>query len=202
MPHWKLERSIEGIVVGVDEAGCAPLAGPVVAAAVQLDRKLPPTLARSIDDSKKLSAQTRESIFAALPGYAQIGVGEASVEEIEQINILRAAHLAMRRAVERLAVLPALILVDGNRLPGFAFPTRCVVGGDGISLSIAAASIIAKVTRDRAMAALAERFPGYGWERNAGYPTPEHLAALRRLGVTAMHRRTFRPVSEVMTTTY
>ena len=202
MPHWKLERSIEGIVVGVDEAGCAPLAGPVVAAAVLLDRKLPRTLARSIDDSKKLSAQTRESIFAALPGHAQIGVGEASVEEIEQINILRAAHLAMRRAVERLAVLPALILVDGNRLPGFAFPTQCVVGGDGISLSIAAASIIAKVTRDRAMAALAERFPGYGWERNAGYPTPEHLAALRQLGVTAMHRRTFRPVSEVMTTRY
>ena len=172
MPHWKLERSIEGIVVGVDEVGCAPLAGPVVAAAVLLDPKLPRRL------------------------------GEASVDEIEQFNILRAAQLAMRRAVEALGLTPALIIVDGNRLPGFSFPTRCVVGGDGISLSIAAASIIAKVTRDRMMKALAESFPGYGWERNVGYPTAEHRAALRRLGLTPHHRRTFRAVYEVLATTY
>jgi ribonuclease HII len=202
MPHWKIERSVEGIVVGVDEAGCAPLAGPVVAAAVLLDRKTPSHLTRRIDDSKKLTAEAREEIFACLPDHARIGVGRSSVEEIDSLNILRAAQLAMRRAVAALGIAPALIIVDGNRLPGFDFPTRCVVGGDGISLSIAAASIVAKVTRDREMRALAERFPGYGWERNAGYPTPEHKAALRRLGVTAEHRRTFRPVSELLATTY
>ena len=202
MPNWKLERSVEGIVVGVDEAGCSPLAGPVVAAAVVLDRKLPVRLARRIDDSKKLPAEEREEIFARLPDHAQIGVGQASVEEIEQINILRAAQLAMRRAVDSLGVTPALIIVDGNRLPGFSFPTRCVVGGDGISLSIAAASIVAKVTRDREMKSLAESFPGYGWEHNVGYPTPEHRAAIQRLGLTPHHRRTFRAVYEVIATNY
>ena len=202
MPHWKLERSVEGIVIGVDEAGCAPLAGPVVAAAVVLDRKIPRRLARRIDDSKKLPAEEREEIFARLPEHAQIGVGQASVEEIEQINILRAAQLAMRRAVDSLGVTPALIIVDGNRLPGFSFPTRCVVGGDGISLSIAAASIVAKVTRDREMKSLAESFPGYGWEHNVGYPTPEHRAAIQRLGLTPHHRRTFRAVYEVIATNY
>ena len=202
MPHWKLERSVEGIVIGVDEAGCAPLAGPVVAAAVVLDRKIPRRLARRIDDSKKLPAEEREAIFARLPDYAQIGVGQASVEEIEQINILRAAQLAMRRAVDSLGVTPALIIVDGNRLPGFSFPTRCVVGGDGISLSIAAASIVAKVTRDREMKSLAESFPGYGWEHNVGYPTAEHRAAIQRLGLTPHHRRTFRAVYEVIATNY
>jgi ribonuclease HII len=205
MPHWKLERSVEGIVIGVDEAGCAPLAGPVVAAAVVLDRKIPRRLARRIDDSKKVPAEEREEIFARLPDHAQIGVGEASVEEIEQLNILRAAHLAMRRAVDGLAALgvaPSLIIVDGNRLPGFGFPTRCVVGGDGISLSIAAASIVAKVTRDRGMRSLAESFPGYGWEHNVGYPTPEHRAAIQRLGLTPHHRRTFRAVYEVIATNY
>jgi ribonuclease HII len=205
VPNWKLERSVEGIVVGVDEVGCAPLAGPVVAAAVALDRNLPRRLARRIDDSKKLPAEEREEIFARLPGHAQIGVGQASVEEIEQMNILRAAQLAMRRAVDALGALgvaPALIIVDGNRLPGFGFPTQCVVGGDGISLSIAAASIVAKVTRDRAMKALAESYPGYGWERNVGYPTAEHRAALLRLGLTPHHRRTFRAVCEVIATSY
>jgi len=202
MPHWKLERSIEGIVVGVDEVGCAPLAGPVVAAAVLLEPTLPRRLARRIDDSKKLPAEEREEIFARLPAHAKFGVGEASVDEIEQFNILRAAQLAMRRAVEALGLVPALIIVDGNRQPGFSFPTKCVVGGDGISLSIAAASIIAKVTRDRMMKVLAESFPGYGWERNVGYPTPEHRAALKRLGLTPHHRRTFRAVYEVLATTY
>src|SRR5262249_55264996 len=202
MPTWRIERTVEGIVIGVDEAGCAPLAGPVFAAAVVLDRRLPVRLARRIDDSKKLPAEEREAIFARLPDHAQIGVGEASVDEIEQINILRAAQLAMRRAVDALGVAPALIIVDGNRLPGFSFPTQCVVGGDGISLSIGAASIVAKVTRDRAMKSLAETYPGYGWEHNVGYPTPEHRAAIRRLGLTPHHRRTFRAVYEVIATTY
>ena len=194
MPHWKLERSIEGIVVGVDEVGCAPLAGPVVAAAVLLDPKLPRRLARRIDDSKKLPLEEREEIFARLPEHAKFGVGEASVDEIEQFNILRAAQLAMRRAVEALGLTPALIIVDGNRLPGFSFPTRCVVGGDGISLSIAAASIIAKVTRDRLMSALAQDCPGYGFEQHKGYAVPEHLEALDRLGPSAHHRSLFAPV--------
>ncbi len=201
MPGWRFERSVEGIVVGVDEVGCAPLAGPVLAAAVLLDRKLPRRLARRIDDSKKLRAEEREAIFARLPDYAQFAIGQASVEEIDRLNIQKAALLAMRRAVEALGLAPTLIIVDGNRLPGFDHPTRCIVGGDGISLSIAAASIIAKVTRDRAMAELSARFPGYGWERNAGYGTPEHRAAMRRLGLTAEHRRTFRPVYELLPTT-
>jgi ribonuclease HII len=202
MPTWRIERSVEGIVIGVDEAGCAPLAGPVFAAAVVLDRKLPVRLARRIDDSKKLPADEREAIFARLPNHAQIGVGQASVAEIDEINILRAAQLAMRRAVDALGIAPALIIVDGNRLPGFSFPTQCVVGGDGISLSIAAASIVAKVSRDREMKTLAEAYPGYGWERNAGYPTAEHRAALLRLGLTPHHRSTFRSVYEVIATTY
>jgi ribonuclease HII len=201
MPHWKIERSVEGIVVGVDEVGCAPLAGPVLAAAVLLDRKLPVRLVRRIDDSKKLPAEEREAIYARLADYAGYGIGMASVEEIDQLNILQARLVAMRRAVEALGISAALVLVDGNRKPELALPTRCVVGGDGISLSIAAASIIAKVTRDREMATLAESFPGYGWEHNAGYGTREHREAMRRLGITVQHRRTFRPVYELLSTT-
>jgi ribonuclease HII len=201
MPHWKIERSVEGIVVGVDEVGCAPLAGPVLAAAVLLDRKLPVRLARRIDDSKKLPAEERAAIFARLADYAGYGIGRASVEEIDELNILQARLLAMRRAVEALGIAAALVIVDGNRKPEIALPVRCVVGGDGISLSIAAASIIAKVTRDREMAVLAESFPGYGWEHNAGYGTAEHRAAMRRLGITVQHRRTFRPVYELLSTT-
>jgi ribonuclease HII len=201
MPDSKIERSVEGIVVGVDEAGCAPLAGGVLAAAIRLDLKLPRRLARAIDDSKKLTAEEREAIFAQLPDYAQFAVGRASVAEIEEINILQAALLAMRRAVAALGLDPVLVLVDGNRDPKLEHPTRLIIGGDGICLSIAAASIVAKVTRDREMAALALSYPGYGWERNAGYGTPEHRAAMRQLGITAEHRRTFRPVYELLATT-
>ena len=200
MPHWKIERSVEGVVVGVDEVGCAPLAGPVLAAAVLLDQRLPRRLARRIDDSKKLPAEEREDIFARLADYARYGIGSASVEEIDQLNILQARLLAMRRAVEALGVEAALVIVDGNRVPELALPARCVVGGDGISLSIAAASIIAKVTRDREMVALAQGFPGYGWERNVGYPTREHREAIRRLGITIHHRRTFGLISELLAT--
>ena len=200
MPDSKIERSVAGIVIGVDEVGRGPLAGPVVAAALVFDPGVPRRLARRIDDSKRLDAEEREELFVLIPKHARFAVGSASVEEIDSLNILRAAHLAMHRAVAALALAPALVVVDGDQDPGLPHPTRCIVGGDGICLSIAAASIMAKVTRDRAMAELALQHPGYGWERNAGYGTPEHLAALRRLGATPMHRRTFRPVSEVLAT--
>jgi ribonuclease HII len=202
MPDSRIERSVAGLVVGVDEVGRGPLAGPVVAAAVVLDPRLPRSLACRIDDSKRLAPGERRALFALLSAHARFAVGSASVAEIETLNILKASHLAMARAVAALGIEPALIIVDGDRDPGLPYPTRCIVGGDGISLSIAAASILAKVTRDRAMTALGWRHPGYGWERNAGYGTPEHLAALRRLGLTPEHRRTFRPISEVLATTY
>ena len=200
MPDLSLERACpHSPVAGIDEAGRGPLAGPVVAAAVILDeRSLPAELAERIDDSKAVDADERAELFALLPLYCLIGVGEASVAEIDRFNILRASLLAMRRAVERLPVAPAIALVDGNQPPDLACPVRAVVGGDGISLSIAAASIIAKVTRDRRMAQLARAHPGYGWETNAGYGTPEHLQGLVRLGVTPHHRRSFRPVSELL----
>ena len=202
MPDSRIERSVAGPVVGVDEVGRGPLAGPVVAAAVVLNPKLPRSLARRIDDSKRLTPAERLAVYALLPAYASFAIGSASVAEIDSLNILRASHLAMSRAVAALGFEPTLVIVDGNRDPGLPHPTRCIVGGDGICLSIAAASIVAKVTRDRAMTALAWRHPGYGWERNAGYGTAEHVAALGRLGVTLEHRRTFRPVSEVLATSY
>jgi ribonuclease HII len=137
-----------------------------------------------------------------LPLYALIGVGEASVEEIDALNILQATLLAMRRAVERLPVRPAVALVDGNKPPDLRCQVRTVVAGDSLSLSIAAASIVAKVTRDRVMTELARAHPGYGWEHNAGYGTAEHHQGIVRLGVTAHHRRSFRPISEVLNLTH
>jgi len=204
MPDFSLERACgKSPVAGIDEAGRGPLAGPVVAAAVILDeRTLPEYLARRIDDSKAVARNERAELFALLPLYALIGVGEASVEEIDAMNILRATLLAMRRAVERLPAKPAVALVDGNAPPALDCPVRTVVAGDGLSLSIAAASIVAKVTRDRLMAELARAHPGYGWEHNAGYGTPEHHQGIVRLGVTAHHRRSFRPISEVLSISY
>ena len=166
MPNFALESAAGGRVAGVDEVGRGPLAGPVVAAAVVLSRRIPPALVGLLDDSKKLSPLQRETAFAALSaaraaGLAEIGVGAASVTEITRINILQASLLAMRRAVARLPAPPDLALVDGNRPPALACPVRCVVGGDGLCLSIAAASIVAKVVRDRGMARLALRYPGY-----------------------------------------
>ena len=199
MPNFALERSLGGRVAGVDEAGRGPLAGPVVAAAVVFPRGVPRRLASLLDDSKKLTAEQRETAFLALhaSGAAEIAVGAASVAEIVRINILRASLLAMRRAVARLAQPPAWALVDGNQPPDLPCQTRCVVGGDGRSLSIAAASIVAKVLRDRAMARLAVRFPGYGWESNAGYATIAHRAALLQLGATVHHRSTFGSVRQL-----
>lgn len=169
------------------------MAGPVVAAAVVFPAGVPPALAALLDDSKKLSAARREAAYAALlacPG-AEIGVGAASVAEILRLNILGASLLAMRRAVSRLPMAPGLALIDGNRPPRLECPSQCVVGGDGKSLSIAAASIVAKVIRDRAMVLLAVRYPAYGWDGNAGYPTAAHRAVLARLGATPHHRPGF-----------
>jgi ribonuclease HII len=178
-------------LAGVDEAGCAPLAGPVVAAAVVLDRTKFP---RGIDDSKALPARDRESICARLHKVAKVGVGIATVEEIDRLNIYWARMLAMSRAVEALGFDPAWILVDGNRCPRWERPSRAIVAGDAKCRSIAAASIVAKVTRDRIMADYAREHPGYGWETNKGYPTPEHFRGLDALGPTPLHRKNFGPV--------
>ena len=186
-------------VAGVDEAGRGPLAGPVVAASVLFAHGVPAPLAVLIDDSKKLSAASREAAFLALrrcPGV-EIGIGAASVAEIGRLNILHASLLAMRRAVARLPGAPDLVLVDGNQLPRLPCPAQCVVGGDALCLSIAAASIVAKLVRDRLMIRLAARLPHYGWERNAGYATSAHRAALRLVGPSRHHRPGFGLVREL-----
>ncbi len=190
-PCFKLELPFPMPLAGVDEAGCAPLAGPVVAAAVVLDRTRFP---RGIDDSKKLPIEAREAIYGRLTKVAAIGVGIASVEEIDQLNIYWARMLAMSRAVEALGFEPAWVLVDGNATPRWERPSKAIVAGDAKCRSIAAASIIAKVTRDRIMADHARTYPGYGWETNRGYPTPEHIRALDLHGLTPLHRRSFAPV--------
>ena len=172
----------------MDEAGCAPLAGPVVAAACILDREKFP---RGIDDSKNLPIEKRESIYKRLVKCAAWGVGIATVEEIDSINIYWARMLAMTRAVEALGFEPAWVLVDGNATPRWQRPSKAIVDGDTKCRSIAAASIIAKVTRDRMMAEYAEAHPGYGWEHNRGYPTPDHRRAINVLGLTPLHRRSF-----------
>ena len=194
-PCFKLERDHPLPLAGVDEAGCAPLAGPVVAAAVVLDRERFP---RGIDDSKKLSLEAREAIHAKLMVQARCGVGICTVEEIDALNIYWARMLAMARAVEALGFDPAFVLVDGNRCPRWERPSRAIIAGDAKCRSIAAASIVAKVTRDRIMADYAEAHPGYGWERNRGYPTPDHRRALRELGPTPLHRKSFGLVREVL----
>jgi ribonuclease HII len=200
MPDFAIERRGRGLVCGIDEAGRGPLAGPVVAAAVILDpRRLPQALRAGLDDSKRLGGAEREECYRLLAdcaarGAARIAIGAAGVREIDLLNILRAALLAMTRAVAALGIRPDRALVDGNVAPPLPCAVETVIGGDGLSLSIAAASIVAKVRRDRIMRALAPRYPGYGWETNVGYPTPEHGAALRRLGITPHHRRSFAPV--------
>jgi ribonuclease HII len=181
-------------VVGVDEVGRGPLAGPVTACAVRLD---PGRIPRGLADSKTLSAPRREALFAEIIAVAEVSVAHASVEEIDSLNILYASHLAMERAVAALDADHALI--DGNLIPRrLACPATAIVKGDARCLSIAAASIVAKVTRDRIMVDLAQQHPGYGWEANAGYATKTHLAALRDLGVTPWHRRSFQPVHNIL----
>lgn len=192
-PTFDEERRHAFPVAGVDEAGRGPLAGPVVAAAVILD---PDCLPQGLADSKTLCRSRREEFHGTLLNCARIGVGRASVEEIDRINIFWAAMLAMERAVEALGAAPAMVLIDGNAQPRWARPTRTIVKGDAKCLSIAAASIVAKVTRDQEMERLASAHPVYGWERNKGYATAEHRAALCEYGPTPHHRRSFAPVAQ------
>ncbi|HJR56818.1 MAG TPA: ribonuclease HII [Rhizomicrobium sp.] len=204
MPHYRHEKrllaAIEGpeprFICGVDEAGRGPLAGPVVAAAVILQHGRIP---RGLNDSKQLTQDDREELFPRILDMAvAVGVGEASVGEIDLVNIRQATHLAMARAVRALPVPAHFALVDGNDAPALPCPCETLVGGDGISLSIAAASIVAKVTRDRMMVALHEEHPGYNWRSNKGYGTADHLAGLRTCGVTIHHRRSFSPVHNIL----
>jgi ribonuclease HII len=183
--------SLKGVrlIAGVDEVGRGPLAGPVVAAAVILPRPL-----RGLADSKTLCAAERERLAGLLRAQARIGVGAASVAEIDRINILQASLLAMRRAVLRLGCLPDLALIDGNQAPDLPCPVEAIVDGDALVPAISAASIVAKVTRDRLMRRLAARYPGYGWETNVGYATLAHREAIWQLGACCHHRRSFASV--------
>jgi ribonuclease HII len=195
-PDLSLEAACGArLVAGVDEVGRGPWAGPVLAAAVILDWDRVPD---GLDDSKKLTRIRRETLTRQIREAAHIGFGIVEVEDIDRLNILEASMEAMRRAVAALPMAPAHVLVDGNRLPGLALPATAVVKGDGLSASIAAASIVAKVARDRLMAELAGDFPNYGWERNAGYGTAEHRAGLRTHGLTPHHRRSFAPIAALV----
>ena len=207
MPTFRMEMSLGGRVAGIDEAGRGPLAGPVVAAAVVIDpKRVPRSLVRKIDDSKQMQRDAREEVFAKLMTYSGdgfwFGIASASVEEIDSINILQATFVAMTRALDGmvavLGCVPDAALIDGNRAPK-AMPCKVetVIDGDAKCVSIAAASILAKVTRDRQMVELARDFPGYGWATNVGYGTPEHLDGLARLGPTLHHRRSFAPIAQL-----
>lgn len=199
-PDFTFEASLMGqgcpLIAGVDEVGRGPLAGPVTAAAVILN---PSNIPQGLNDSKKLSAKRRENLYDLILKSATVAVAHVSVEEIDRINILQASLLAMRNAVAALNPQPAHLLIDGNRVPDpVNIPAQPIVKGDGKSLSIAAASIVAKTVRDRLMAELSLQNPGYGWEKNAGYPSKQHILALQRLGVTPHHRRSFRPVHNIL----
>jgi ribonuclease HII len=183
-------------IAGVDEVGRGPLAGPVVAAAVILD---PASLPPDLDDSKRMTPRRREKAEQAIRESAQVGIGSATVEEIEALNILGATHLAMRRALAALPAPADHALIDGNQLPkGLPMGATGLVGGDRLSLSIAAASVVAKVWRDQLMVTLAQQHPGYGWETNMGYGSESHIAALQRLGPTPYHRRSFAPLRNML----
>ena len=184
------------LIAGVDEVGRGPLAGPVTAAAVILDQARVP---KGLADSKQLTEKRRAALYDEIFALATVSIAHASVEEIDSLNILRASHLAMERAVAGLALAPDHLLIDGNMIPrGLTVSAEAIVKGDARSLSISAASIVAKVYRDRLMVDLAQHHPGYGWERNAGYPSPAHKEALRNLGVTPHHRRSFKPVHNIL----
>lgn len=216
MPDFLLEKECGEFVIGVDEVGRGPLAGPVVAAAVYIPRaNWGHPVWRDVQDSKKLSSVRRDVLFSVIQGQCQYGIAEASVEEIDKLNILQATFLAMQRAIEsllrsspRFSPPPqpsplkgegVYVLIDGNRLPkNWAWESRAIIKGDSKSVSIAAASILAKVTRDRMMCELAKENPHFGWENNAGYGTPEHLSALDTHGITHHHRKTFAPVRDML----
>ncbi len=204
MPTFDIEKSLNctGAIIGIDEAGRGPWAGPVVAAAVSFpDLKIDDNLLKYIDDSKKLSAKKREMLYPLImQSNAIIGVGMASVEEIDTHNILQATFMAMQRAVENIqnqGIIPAYLLIDGNRLPkNNPIPAQSVIKGDSLSLSIAAASIIAKVARDKIMQDYALIHPPYGWEKNAGYGTAHHITAINHHGLTPHHRKSYAPIKK------
>ncbi len=205
MPDFKFEDECEGFVAGVDEAGRGPWVGPVAAGAVVfLNHNINPYLLSHLNDSKKLTAKRREELFEIIKTEAEqgnlcYGIGEASAREIDEINILEASFLAMRRAVEKLKIKPNMALIDGNRLPkNFVCKTRCIIKGDALSLSISAASVMAKVYRDRLMKDMALKYPGYGFENNAGYGTKEHIEGLKKYGITPEHRKSYKPIKEII----
>ena len=205
MPDFSFEDMCQGLVVGVDEAGRGPWVGPVVAGAVAfLNRNVHPYLLAHLNDSKKISAKMRESLFAlikeeSLKGNLVFGIGQASAQEIDEINILEATFLAMKRAVQNLGLKPDMALIDGNRVPkNFVCPTKCVISGDALSYSISAASIAAKVWRDHLMQDMALKYPGYGFEKNAGYGTKEHIEGLKKYGVTPEHRKSYKPIKDMV----
>ncbi|MEP3178829.1 MAG: ribonuclease HII [Lentilitoribacter sp.] len=196
MPDFKFETDLGCRVAGVDEVGRGPLAGPVTAAAVVLD---PNNIPAGLNDSKKLSAKKRGVLYAQLLQCADVSIAHASVTEIDEINILRASHLAMERAISGLVEAPEHVLIDGNMIPrGLQLPATCLVKGDTRSLSISAASIVAKMCRDRILVDLAQQHPGYGWETNMGYGSKRHIEGLRNFGVTPHHRRSFKPVHNML----
>jgi ribonuclease HII len=195
-PDFTHEDRFCGVLAGVDEAGRGPWAGPVVAAAVILDRRCIP---EGLNDSKKLSALRRAALFEDIMANAAVGLGQASVAEIDTLNILRANDLAMTRALAALPICPAHALIDGNHIPpGLEMPATAIVQGDAKSLSIAAASIIAKISRDRMMRALDLLYPHYSWRTNQGYGTPQHARALQTYGPSPQHRHSFKPVREAL----
>jgi len=207
LPDFSLEESLglstSAVIVGVDEVGRGPLAGPVTAAAVFFDRqKITSDLLTKIDDSKKIAQKKRATISKQIESIAIIGIGWASSGEIDQLNILEATMLAMQRAIfslqKQIILDPEYILIDGNKVPRLDFPSKAIVRGDEKSLSIAAASIVAKSKRDAFMTSLSKLYPGYGWEKNAGYGTREHLAAIEREGITVHHRRSFKPIANYL----
>lgn len=192
-PDFSIEEIYSGVVAGVDEAGRGPWAGPVVAAAVIARRNTTP---KGINDSKKLSHSKRESLFQAIMDNCEVGIGIASPEEIDEMNILQATMLSMQRAVELLPKVPDIALIDGNKTPKLNCNSIAIIKGDSKSLSIAAASIVAKVTRDRIMHKLSEEFPHYKWDKNSGYGTSDHQQALDKYGITKHHRKSYKPIAK------
>lgn len=199
-PDFEFERNAHARgftrVAGVDEVGRGPLAGPVTAAAVVLD---PHHIPEGLNDSKKLTKKARERLYAEIMQVADVSIAHASVEEIEELNILRASHLAMTRALDGLKHGADYVLIDGNMVPrGLTLPNETIIKGDARSQSISAASIMAKICRDCVMLSLAQQHPGYGWETNMGYGSKRHMEALQNLGVTPHHRRLFKPVHKML----
>jgi len=205
MPDWSQEEKLSGLICGVDEAGRGPWAGPVVAGAVVFyTRQINPELLNNLNDSKKLSAKKRDELYRLLEaekaeGNLDFAVGEVSAAEIDKINILQATFAAMRQAVAQLSRAPDWAIIDGNKVPAGLNCRACsLVKGDAKSFSVAAASIVAKVRRDRLMTKLAQQYPGYGFEKNAGYGTKEHITGLKKLGITPQHRKTYKPIARLI----